>query len=259
MTTFQSIVLTGASRGIGRALAMRLARPGTRLCLIARNLDGLSETADACRTRGAVVETHSVDVADRPALSQAVLAFDATNPVDLVIANAGISAGLEPGRQPEADGVTTRINAINFLGAVNTVEPLLAPMIDRGQGQIAFVCSLAALRPQPDLPSYSASKAGLRAYGIALRGALRETGVDVTVVSPGFVTSDMSARHHGLKPFEVSADRAAEIIAKGLECRKAHVTFPWQLASLIWLSNRLPPRLSDRFVQGFKSWIEPDD
>ncbi|MEM9046078.1 MAG: SDR family NAD(P)-dependent oxidoreductase [Pseudomonadota bacterium] len=258
MEGFRNIVLTGASRGIGRALAQQLAGPETRFCLIARTLKGLEETAKFCRSAGAEVEVFPLDVSDARSVSQVLLDFDTRFPIDVVIANAGVSAGLEPGRQPEAEGVSAHINAINFMGAVNTVEPLLAPMIGRKRGLIALVSSLAAVRPQPDMPSYSASKAGLRAYGIALRGALRPLGVDVSIICPGFVTSDMSARHNGFKPFEIDAEHAARIIARGIKRRRAHITFPWRLSALIWLSNRFPASASDWLIQGFKSKIDPE-
>ncbi|MEM8792311.1 MAG: SDR family NAD(P)-dependent oxidoreductase [Pseudomonadota bacterium] len=259
MAVYRNIVITGASRGIGRALAIRFARPEARLCLIARKGPDLAETERACRAAGAHVETRMIDVTDRETLETAIVAFDAKWPVDLVIANAGISAGRAPGQMREADGTAERLNAVNFLGVVNTVEPLLGPMTSRARGQIAIVSSLAALLPQPDLPSYSATKAGVRAYGIALRGMLRAEGVGVSVICPGFVTSEMSARHKGFKPFEMDAARAAAIIQRGLERQRPLITFPWQLAALIWAANRMPSALSDWFVQGFRSEIDPED
>ncbi|MBY8975068.1 SDR family NAD(P)-dependent oxidoreductase [Rhodobacteraceae bacterium NNCM2] len=256
---FNSIVLTGASGGIGAALASRMAAPGVSMLLIARREDALREVAALASKNGAKVETAILDVTDAAAMARVLAAYDQSNPIDLVIANAGISAGLEPGRAPEAPGVSRRLVEANYMGVLNTIEPVLPLMLARGRGHLALMSSLAALRPFPDMPSYSATKAAVRAYGTALRGAWRGAGIDVSVICPGFVTSPMSQRHHGLKPFEISAERAAGIVQRGLARRRAEITFPWQLALLIWLSNWLPPRLSDWFVQGFKADIAKGD
>ena len=259
MSGWRSIVLTGASGGIGRALAVALAGPGVRLLLTGRDRERLDASAAAAVARGAVVETVLVDVTDGAALAAALTAFDAVAPVDLLIANAGVSSGLEPGRRPEPPDRARRVIAVNLDGMLNTVEPLLPAMAQRGRGQIALMSSLAALRPLPDMPAYSASKAAVRAWGTSLRGWLGPQGVAVTVICPGFVTSPMSARHRGFKPFEIGADRAAGIILRGLVRRRAYITFPWPLALLTWLDNRLPTAVSDWFVRGFAADILPDD
>ncbi|MEM6933628.1 MAG: SDR family NAD(P)-dependent oxidoreductase [Pseudomonadota bacterium] len=259
MSKFRSIVLTGASSGIGHKLAERLAAPGVRLLLIARRADALASVAESTTAKGAVVKTASLDVRDKARMAETLLGYDLAGPVDLIIANAGISAGLGPNRTPEANGVAERLNAVNVLGALNTIEPLLPGMIDRRAGMIALMSSLAAHAPLPDMPSYSASKAAVRAYGFALRAALREKGVGVSVVCPGFVESPMTARHHGFKPFQISATRAADITVRGLERGKGEIAFPWPLVALTWLSNRLPPAMADRALQGFRAEIEPEE
>lgn len=259
MSGWRTIVLTGASGGIGAALAGALARPGVRLLLTGRDASRLAAVAAAAAARGAEVEALCLDVTDREGLAAALAAFDAAGPVDLLIANAGISSGLGPGRSAEPPDAARRVFAVNLDGMLNTVEPLLPAMAARGRGQIALMSSMAALRPLPDMPAYSASKAAVRAWGTSLRGWLRPRGVAVTVICPGFVTSPMSARHRGAKPFEIDADRAAAIILRGLARRRAYVTFPWPLALLTWLDNRLPPALSDWFLRGFAAEILPDD
>lgn len=256
---FARIVLTGASGGLGAALALRLAGPGVALLLSGRDAERLSAAAAAARARGATVETAQVCVTDAAAMAAALGAFDAGGPVDLVIANAGVSSGLGPGRAPELPAAARRVVAVNLIGAMNTVEPLLPAMIARGRGRIALVSSMAALRPHPDLPAYSASKAGLRAWGTALRGWLAPQGVGVTVICPGFVTTPMSARHCGWKPFETPADRAAALIARGLARGRPLIAFPWPLALLSWLDMRLPPALSDWAARGFAAEVRPDD
>ena len=256
--TWRSVVITGGSGGIGAALAAELARPGVTLLLLGRDAERLAAAAAGALTRGAAVETAQVAVTDAPALRAALAAFDARHPVDLLVVNAGISSGLGPGRTPEPAATAHRVLAVNLGGAIDTVDALLPAMLARGRGQIALMGSMAALRPLPDMPAYSASKAGLRAWGISLRGWLAPRGIAVTVICPGFVTSAMSARHRGFKPFEISAVRAAVTIRRGLVLRRAFVTFPWPLALLTWLDNRLPPRLSDWFVRGFAAEIQAD-
>ena len=257
--SWRSVVITGASGGIGAALAAELAGPGVSLLLLGRNAARLAAAAAAAAARGAAVETAQVAVTDAPALRAALTGFDARHPVDLLVVNAGISSGLGPDRTPEPAATAHRVLAVNLGGAIDTVDALLPAMLARGRGQIALMGSMAALRPLPDMPAYSASKAGLRAWGISLRGWLAPRGIAVTVICPGFVTSAMSARHRGFKPFEISAAHAARQISRGLARRRAFVTFPWPLALLTWLDNRLPPWLSDWFVRGFAAEIAPDD
>ncbi|HEU0221223.1 MAG TPA: SDR family NAD(P)-dependent oxidoreductase [Paracoccaceae bacterium] len=252
------IILTGASSGIGAALARELARPGASLLLIARDPARLAAVAEEVRARGAKAETAALSVTDREGLAELLRESDARVPTDLIIANAGVAGGLSEGRRPEAEGLSHWLVDVNLKGMLNSVEPLLPAMIARGRGRIALVSSIAGIRPVPDLPSYSAAKAGVRAYGIALRGWLRPHGIGVTVICPGFVTSPMSARHLGPKPFEMSAEAAARLIARGIARGGSAITFPWQLALLVWLGNRLPPRLSDWFERRFAARILPD-
>ena len=257
---WQSVVLTGASGGIGRALAAELAGPDIAMLLIGRNIGRLDAAAEAARARGAgPVETAAIDVTDASSLAARLLAFDDAHPVDLVVANAGISAGRPPGGVIEPAGTLGRLVEINLMGTAHTVEPLLPRFLRRARGRIAIMGSLAGLRPLPDMPAYSATKVALRAWGTSLRGALGPKGVGVTVVSPGFVTSPMSARHRGPRPFEMTAERAALLIRRGLEREQPLITFPWPLAALIWLGNRLPPALSDIAVRAFAAEIEPEN
>jgi len=252
------IVLTGASGGIGRALAGRLAGPGVSMLLLARDEERLRLAAQDAREKGAEVEWVVRDVTDRGGMAAALEAWDAAAPVDLVIANAGVTAGSRPGGAPETPQDARRVWETNFVGVLNTVEPLLPALRARRGARIALMSSMAALRPQPDLAAYSASKAAVRAWGVALRGGLRAQGASVSVICPGFVASPMSARHKGFKPFEISAARAAEIIARGLARRDPFITFPAPLTLLTWLDNRLPAGVSDWFARGFRAEIAPD-
>lgn len=246
-----AIALTGASSGIGAALAAEYAAPGVALLLIARDAARLAEVAARAQAKGAEVETAAVDVTDAAALAAALLDFDDRRQVDILIANAGIALG----GLPEPQGQARRVIEINLMGMLHTVEPLIPRMIARGAGRIAVVSSVAGIRPSGDLPSYSASKAGVLAYGRAIRSGLRGKGVAVTVIAPGFVTSPMSARHDGPKPFEVSAERAARLMRRAIDRRRGALTFPWAFSAMIFLGNRLPPFLSDWFERRYAAKI----
>lgn len=254
---FNRIMLTGASGGIGAALARRLAAPGVSLLLTGRDAPRLAAAAEAARARGATVETARADIADAEAMARLVLGFDAEAPVDLLIANAGINGGASPEGEPESAADAMRLISVNLVGAINTVAPILPAMRARGRGHVAVLSSVAALCPLPDMPGYSASKAGLRAWALAQRAALKPDGVRVSVVTPGFVASPMADRYLGAQPFRISADRAADIIARGLARGRPSITPPWPMAVAGWLYAVTPHWLSDPFMAGFRCRIAP--
>lgn len=250
-----NIVITGASSGIGAALAAAYAEPGATLLLIARDADRLEAAANAARARGAAVQTARVDVTAEAEMAAALAAFDDAHPIDILIANAGIAKG----GMPEPAGQSRRLTEVNWYGMLNTVEPVIPRMLARGAGRIAVISSISAIRPSGSLPSYSATKAAVRAYGQAIRSWLRPKGVYVTVVAPGFISTPMADRHHGPKPFEMPAEKAAAIIKRGVAKRRGALTFPWQFSVLVFLGNRLPPFLSDWFERGFAADIGGKD
>lgn len=258
MTQPSSVVVTGGGRGIGAALARAYAAPGVTLLLIGRDAARLDGTAGECRARGATVETAAVDVADADALAKTILAFDARHPVELVIANAGVSGGLGPNREAETFAGAQRQIRVNLEGAIATVTPLLDPMRARKRGQIVLMSSLAALQPVGDTAAYSASKAGILMWGQALADFLAPDGVRTSVVCPGFVTSDMSARYLGPKPFEMSADEAASLIRRRVARGHELIAFPWPMVALIRLSNLLPRKVARFALSRFPVTIEAD-
>ncbi len=252
------ILITGASRGLGAALAERFAAPGVTLRLLARGEQGLAATAARCVARGAQVETAAIDVRDARAMAARLLAWQAAQPFDTLIANAGISRGTDPGGVPEGlDGATMQVS-VNLLGAMHAIEPLLPALREGRAGRIALVASVAAYRGLPDAPGYAASKAGLRVYGEGLRAALRPRGIAVTVVLPGFFDSAMGARWQGRRPLAMGLERAADIThAAILRCAR-RCAFPWPLAALLRLLDALPAGVSDWAVRRMRFRIAPE-
>jgi short-subunit dehydrogenase len=253
----QSIVVTGASRGIGAATARRLARPGCHMLLIGRDAERLAETAAACRTAGATIHVAAVDVGDGAAMAAVLAEYDAAQPVDFLFANAGISTGGRGGSLEPADRAALVIRT-NLEGVVNTVAPLAEAMARRRRGRIALVSSLQGLLPLPDAPAYSAAKAGVVSYGLALDSALRHRGVSVTVLCPGFVDTDMSARFKGAKPFMMSAERAAAIMVRAVLRDRHMASFPWPLVLGIRIGQWVPLALRPLVLGRFRFAVEPE-
>ena len=249
---FRAVVITGASSGLGAALACAYARPGVVLGLIGRDIGRLAAVADACRAAGATADVALLDVSDRAPLEAWLTAFDQSHQVDLVIANAGTSAGPEPGSAGEATDVTLRQIGVNLLGAVHTAAPLVPAMAARGRGQIGLIASVAAYRGLPYSPGYCASKAGLRAYGEALRALTAPHGVGVTVACPGFFASRMTDRWEGPTPFLMSTERAARIIKRGIDRGCRRVSFPWPLVLGMRFCDLLPAAFGDAILRRFR-------
>lgn len=238
-----SILISGASSGIGAALAILYAGPDVRLALGGRNSERLDTVAAACREAGALVESTAVDVTDTAATTRWVEGADDAAPLDLVIANAGISGGTFGGGETHEQA--SAIFAANVDGVVNTVHPAAERMRGRGIGQIAVMSSLAGFRGLPGAPAYSASKAAVRAYADALRGRLRRDGVTVSVICPGFIRTPMTDINGFPMPFLMEVEDAARRIRRGLARGHPRIAFPWPLYTAVRLAALLPPALSD--------------
>lgn len=243
----KSILITGATSGIGRALAEQYASPGVHLFLTGRDQTRLDEAAEACKSREADVTVAAMDVTDRTALAAFVQSADNEKPLDLVIANAGISAG--GGDGTEEDDQIRRLFAVNVDGVFNTLHPAVGPMMARGKGHLAIVSSLAGFRGLPGSPGYSATKAAVRVYGEGLAGVLANKGITVSVVCPGFVRTPLTDVNPYKMPFLMEVDRAAEIIKNGLSKGKTRIAFPWPTYFVVWLLALLPDRLSARLTE----------
>lgn len=248
----RSILITGASSGIGAALAREYASPQHTLFLGGRNAARLAEVAADCAAQGATVETATIDVVDSVAVAQWVVRADQHTPLDLVIANAGVSAGTGPAGEPLDQA--QRIMAVNVDGVINTVHPALERFGRRPQpgsrGQIAIMSSLASFRGFAGAPAYCASKAAVRNYGEGLRNAYAGAGIAVSVICPGFVRSAMTEQNNFPMPFLMEADRAARIIRRGLARGRGRIAFPWPMYGAAWLMQALPPWTTDRFMRG---------
>jgi short-subunit dehydrogenase len=243
----RSILITGASSGIGAALARLYAAEGVGLALGGRDGGRLGAVGSDCRAAGAEVSEAIVDVTDLAAMEGWIAEADGRRPIDLVIANAGVSAGTADGlERPEQ---LRAIFAVNVHGAFNTVLPLLPAMRQRRRGQIALMSSLASFRGFPGAPDYSASKAALRIWGEGLRGELSPTGIAVSVICPGFVVSPMTAGNPFPMPMLMPAERAARIIRRGLAKDRARIAFPFPTYAAAWLLGALPPALTDPWLR----------
>ena len=190
-----------------------------------------------------MVRTEILDVSDLSAVEGWIKDADAVQPLDLVIANAGISGGAAG--QGESVDQARAIFRTNVDGVLNTIHAAVEQMRGRGHGQLAIVSSLAAFRGYPGAPAYSGSKAAIRVYGEALRGAMAPDGIDVSVICPGYVRSRMTAANTFPMPLLMDADRAARIIRRGLAKNRARIAFPWPVYAVAWLLGVLPPCLID--------------
>jgi len=243
----RSILITGASSGIGEELALGYAREGVDLAVSGRHAGRLADVAAACRDKGADVVSETIDVIDRAAMAGWINRVDERRPIDLVIANAGISGGTAG--DGEDDEQVRDIFAVNLAGVLNTVLPVLPAMKARGAGQIAVVSSIAGFRGLSSAPAYSASKAAVKAWGEAIRPMLAEDGISVSVVCPSFVTTRMTDVNKFPMPFIMPAEKAAAIIRRGLDRRKPLIVFPWQAALAARILANLPAWIMDPLLR----------
>jgi short-subunit dehydrogenase len=252
------IVITGASSGIGQALALEYAAAGIALGLIGRNKDRLDEVAERARAKGAAVTTAMIDVRDSEGMSAFLVAFDDEAPVDCVIASAGVTSVTRKSDKPEEDFLRSKdVFDINLGGVINAIAPLAPRMRQRRGGQIAVVSSIAAFAPLPDQAVYSASKAALVALVLAVRPLYLRDGVSVSAVCPGYVDTPMVASFTGLRPGQMTAERAARRIRQGLDRRKAIVAFPLTLYFGARVQQWLPAALRERIMLAFQARQKP--
>ncbi len=242
MQKFKNILITGASSGIGEALALHYAGSAQTLFLCGRNKKRLESVAKQCRAEGCEVFAEVIDVTDRAAMEKWINNCEKQAPLNLVFANAGV-ATLE--ETPE--NVYNTFNT-NIFGVLNTVIPFIEIFKNRPNPRvktIAITSSIAGYHGLMTCPSYSASKACVKAWGEALRLSLKPYNINVSVICPGFVRSRITDKNTCPMPFLMDAPRAAEIIAARLERNVGIISFPWPMRLVSWFGSILPNWLSE--------------
>jgi len=242
------VVITGASRGIGAALACHYGRQGAELALIGRRREALEQLAASLPARCSV---YSLDVRDEASLLAAGQDFLSRHGCpDIVYANAGISVGTLT-EYAEDLPVFAEMMEINVLGIVRTFQPFIACMRKRGRGSLVGIASVAGYRGLPGGGAYSASKAAAIAYLESLRTELRDTGIRVTTICPGYVATSMTENNPYRMPFLMRPDEAAEKIAALVRRGAAYAVIPWQMAIVARVLHIMPNWLYDRlFARG---------
>ena len=242
--TDKTVMITGASSGIGKGLALELSTRGAKLGLVARRQNLLDEIVDAIRLRGAKAFAVAADVRGADAMKAAADRIRAElGPIDVLIANAGIGttshiSQLDPHH-------VANVISINVLGAANSVAAVVPQMVERGQGQLVAISSLAAYRGLPKSAAYCASKAAMSAYFESVRIDLRGTGVGVTIIHPGFIKTPLTAGRDAKMPYLMELDEAIPKIVSAIEKGKKSIAFPWQLASVVRAGMFMPAFMYD--------------
>jgi short-subunit dehydrogenase len=255
---YGTVLVTGASSGIGQALAERFAADGSLVVLAARRADRLHEVADGIEHDGGRARVEPMDVGDTTTTVARIRALDAElGGFDLVIANAGVGMK-HKGLPSYAWEAMKDACHVNFCGAAATLTAALPQMVERGRGHVVGISSIASFTPIPGRGGYCAPKAGLSMLLECLRLELAGTGVHATAVHPGFVRTAMTARSKGALPFVMNPDQAAERIVRALPSAPATIDFPWQLATAARAGAALPRVLRD-VVLGAAAGRRPSD
>lgn len=237
------VVITGASSGIGRALAAEYAQRGATLGLIARRAELLRELAASLKVPSAL---YALDVRNAAELARSAEDFRVRfGSPDVVIANAGVSVGTSTERS-EDRAVFQEILDVNVMGLVNTFAPFLPAMRAAASGTLVGIASVAGFRGLPGVGAYSASKAAAITYLETLRVELHGTGISVVTISPGYIDTPMTRGNPYFMPFIIPADAAARRMADAIARRKRHVVIPWQMGIVGAMLKCLPHALYDR-------------
>ena len=237
-------MITGASSGIGKGLALEVAARGSRLGLVARRQELLDEVVAEVQSRGGKAVAVTADVRDAEAMKAAAERIRAQlGPIDILIANAGIGTSshiseLDPNHVANVMGV-------NVVGAANSVAAVVPQMVERGKGQLVAISSLAAYRGVPKSAAYCASKAAMSAYFESVRIDLRGTGVGVTIIHPGFIKTPLTAGRKAHMPYLMELDYAVAKIVAAIEQGKKSIAFPWQLATIVRAGMLMPVFMYD--------------
>ncbi len=243
-----NIVITGASSGVGRALALHYSRPDVHLCLISRGLTAnLSDVSDLCRQLGATTYLFNADVSNEVEMDSVAHSFIASvGAVDLVIANAGIREVEDGGNRNST--LPRRVMDVNFFGVLNTVRPFLPAFKHHKKGHIAVISSIAAYRGMPNSGIYSASKAALNVWFESLRLRSAASNIKITVISLSFVNTPMTSKLPFWMPGLMEPEVAAAKIARAIERNCRTIIIPWQ-SKIIWgILIVMPNIIFDKFI-----------
>lgn len=246
-----TVLITGATGGIGFSLALEYAEEGALLILLGRDEEKLKTVSFECEKRGAEVKVYTLDLSSIDASLLVSNEITKAYNIDLLISNAGTTNCTQNG-EIERWGKIESLITINLLGALAISHAVIQSMQERGSGHVAYVSSLGAYYGMPLTPAYCASKAGLKAYAEAMRGLLASQSISVTLVAPGFVKTSLSDQFLGSKPFMISADEAARRIKRGLDRKKRVIAFPFPLMLGMRLLAFLPVGLSDFILARLK-------
>jgi len=257
----KTVMITGASSGIGRGLAIELARRGARVGLVARRSDVLKEIVDEIeaspKARSDSANSGAIalpaDVQDEESMRSAARRLESEfGPIDILIANAGIGTTRDASELTGND--VAKVINVNVIGVANSVAAVVPQMVERGSGQLVAISSLAAYRGLPKSAAYCASKAAVSAFFESLRLDLEPRGITVTIIHPGFIKTPLTAGRDAQMPFLMELNEALEKIVGAIEKRKKSYAFPWQLATIvrtgmvmpIWMYDRISRRNSFR-------------
>ena len=240
---FLNIIITGGSSGIGRALAEEYAQTGAHLLLTGTNKERLEAAKEACLEKGAKsVEIAQVDVCDKENMRQCILAFNKEKPIDLVVANAGISG--RTSKEESIEDQTKKIYAVNVTGVFNTCFPALECMEQKNNGKIAVVASAAGLATFPYAIAYSSSKIAVRAWTEGMYERYRTKNIEFCSICPGFISTPMTKDTPFSTPTKLPVEKAVKIMFTGIEGFKPRLVFPYTFKIGLYLLNLLPLRLS---------------
>ena len=258
MTYFRTIIITGASRGIGAELSTSLAKEGITLGLFtSQSFNELEEVANNCRQLGALVYCYHSNVVDQIGMNDCLQDFiNKARGIDLVIVNAGIAIVDEEFKNPCE--VAIKNMQVNYFGAINTITPCVEIMKRAKSGQIAIISSISSLRSTQNSGPYSASKAAINLWAEGLRLSLKKYGIGVSILRVGFVKTSMTSKNKFWMPGIVSANYAAKAIVDAIKKRKIDSALPWQSAFLWKIFSILPDKIYDFLMVTAKSAIDRD-
>ncbi len=244
------VFITGASSGIGQALALRYAEAGYRLALVARRVEVMQDWATANGLGADRCQAYGADVADIDSIVTAgKLCLASQGLPDVVIANAGISVGVDTAEREDLD-LMARVYAVNNIGLAASFQPFIKSMSERGSGTLVGIASVAGIRGLPGHGAYCSSKAAVISYCESLRCELRPAGVSVVTICPGYVDTPLTSKNRYAMPFLLRPEEFASRAFGVIEAQKSYSVIPWQMGIVAKLMRLLPNSIFDRTVQG---------